>query len=63
MTINVILASAVGNAVATLTDAEKRKRYDMVGPENSSSDHVHRNYDRGFECKMIFKKLQLFVQH
>lgn len=43
---------AVGNAVATLTDVDKRKRYDMVGPENSTSDHVHRNYDHGFECKL-----------
>lgn len=45
---------AVGNAVATLTDVDKRKRYDMVGPENSTSDHVHRNYDHGFECKLKF---------
>jgi len=43
----------VGNAVATLTDADKRKRYDMVGHENSTSDHVHRNYEHGFECKMV----------
>lgn len=47
----------MGNAVATLTDAEKRKRYDMVGHENSTSDHVHRNYDHGFECKLINKIL------
>lgn len=47
---------AVGNAVATLTDSEKRKRYDMVGHENSTSDHVHRNYDHGFECNLTLYK-------
>ncbi|CAH1708292.1 dnaJ homolog subfamily B member 14-like [Aphis gossypii] len=47
----------VGNAVATLTDAEKRKRYDMVGHENSTSDHVHRNYDHGFESDITAEQL------
>lgn len=45
---------AVGNAVATLTDVKKRKRYDMVGTKNSTSDHVHRNYNQRFECKLKF---------
>lgn len=44
---------AVGNAVAILTDAEKRKRYDMYGTEDQ---HISRNrtfesgFSRGFEA-------------
>ncbi|XP_025420996.1 dnaJ homolog subfamily B member 14-like [Sipha flava] len=47
----------VGNAVATLTDAEKRKRYDKVGHESMTSDHVHRNYDHGFESDITAEQL------
>lgn len=28
----------------------------MVGHENSTSDHVHRSYDHGFECKLTLNK-------
>lgn len=51
---------AIGNAVAILTDTEKRKQYDMYGPEeermhntHSRQGHTHYNYTRGFEGKRI----------
>ncbi|XP_050533294.1 dnaJ homolog subfamily B member 14-like [Daktulosphaira vitifoliae] len=47
----------VGNAVAILTDSEKRKRYDMVGHERATSDHVHRSYDHGFESDITAEQL------
>lgn len=45
---------AIGNAVAVLTDVEKRKQYDMYGSDEeriSSSRHSHTQYSytRGFE--------------
>lgn len=47
---------AIGNAVAILTDVEKRKQYDMYGPEDermqsaqAHQNHSHYNYTRGFE--------------
>lgn len=50
--------TAIGNAVAILTDTEKRKQYDMYGPEeermqnaHSRQGHTHYNYTRGFEGK------------
>lgn len=54
---------AIGNAVAILTDMEKRKQYDMYGPEeermqntHSRQGHTHYNYTRGFEGKRILKE-------
>ncbi|XP_050430588.1 RING finger protein PFF0165c-like [Adelges cooleyi] len=48
----------VGNAVATLTDPEKRKRYDMVGHEqHGTSDHMHRTFDHGFESDITAEQL------
>lgn len=50
--------TAIGNAVAILIDAEKRKQYDMYGPEEERMQsaqhrqgHTHYNYTRGFEGK------------
>lgn len=63
---------AVGNAVATLTDPEKRKAYDMYGNQDdhatgrSSYHHHHRNqnangydygYSRGFESDITAEEL------
>ncbi|EZA49366.1 hypothetical protein DMN91_008986 [Ooceraea biroi] len=53
---------AIGNAVAILTDAEKRKQYDMYGPEeermqNSHQGHTHYNYTRGFEADITAEEL------
>lgn len=44
---------AVGNAVAVLTDVEKRKQYDMYGndEERVSRSHTH-SYSRGFEAEV-----------
>lgn len=46
---------AIGNAVAILTDVEKRKQYDMYGPDEerlSRNSHFHTNsYTRGFEAE------------
>lgn len=51
-----ILCTAIGNAVAILTDVEKRKQYDMYGSEedrlqnaHGRQNHSHYNYTRGFE--------------
>lgn len=48
----------IGNAVAILTDAEKRKQYDLYGPEEermqnayARQTHAHSGYTRGFEGK------------
>lgn len=44
---------AIGNAVAILTDAEKRKQYDLYGPEEervANNRHSHATYTRGFEA-------------
>lgn len=46
---------AIGNAVAVLTDVEKRKQYDMFGADETKvqrhNNHGHHeyNYTRGFE--------------
>ncbi|KAF6208656.1 hypothetical protein GE061_017114 [Apolygus lucorum] len=44
---------AVGNAVAILTDVEKRKQYDMYGNDEERLRHTHshsaESYTRGFE--------------
>jgi len=45
--------SAVGNAFAVLSDTDKRKKYDMYGPEEerqaSRSGEYTYNYSHGFE--------------
>ncbi|KAH1010819.1 hypothetical protein HUJ05_005062 [Dendroctonus ponderosae] len=44
---------AVGNAVAVLTDVEKRKRYDLYGnDEERVSRHSNQQYSRGFEAEV-----------
>lgn len=51
--------TAVGNAFAVLSDAEKKKQYDLYGPEeynNTSSQHrnsysSHHDFTRGYESK------------
>lgn len=48
--------AAIGNAVAVLTDAEKRKQYDLYGNADERVTHTHtqgheHNYSRGFEGK------------
>ncbi|XP_011695643.1 PREDICTED: dnaJ homolog subfamily B member 12 [Wasmannia auropunctata] len=55
---------AIGNAVAILTDTEKRKQYDMYGPEeermqnaHSRQGHTHYNYTRGFEADITAEEL------
>ncbi|OAD59381.1 DnaJ like protein subfamily B member 12 [Eufriesea mexicana] len=54
---------AIGNAVAILTDVEKRKQYDMYGPEEermqsaqTHQNHSH-NYTRGFETDITAEEL------
>lgn len=55
---------AVGNAVAILTDVEKRKQYDLYGSEEQQ--HIGRNhqqrtyqygYTRGFEADVTAEEL------
>ncbi|CAB3362611.1 Hypothetical predicted protein [Cloeon dipterum] len=53
---------AVGNAVAVLTDAEKRKRYDQFGSDEDRLHHRHQghydyNYSRGFEADVTAEEL------
>lgn len=53
---------AIGNAVAVLTDVEKRKQYDMYGDEEKiSRSHSHQyheyNYTRGFEADVTAEEL------
>ncbi|KAL7289901.1 hypothetical protein TKK_0016292 [Trichogramma kaykai] len=51
---------AIGNAVAILTDSEKRKQYDMYGNEervSSRSPHTHYSYTRGFEADITAEEL------
>lgn len=55
---------AVGNAMAILTDAEKRKSYDLYGKEdranvNRDSHHrtYHYGYSRGFEADVTAEEL------
>uniref|UniRef100_A0A023F2K7 Putative chaperone protein dnaj n=1 Tax=Triatoma infestans TaxID=30076 RepID=A0A023F2K7_TRIIF len=51
---------AIGNAVAVLTDAEKRKQYDMYGSEEERMRHnPHRaeSYTRGFESDVTAEEL------
>ena len=54
--LNWFWVSAVGNAFAVLSDAEKRKQYDLYGPDEANSHSSHRNtytheYSRGYEGK------------
>ncbi|KYQ54378.1 DnaJ like protein subfamily B member 12 [Trachymyrmex zeteki] len=55
---------AIGNAVAILTDTEKRKQYDTYGPEeerlqnvHSRQSNTHYNYTRGFEADITAEEL------
>ncbi|XP_043276737.1 dnaJ homolog subfamily B member 12 [Venturia canescens] len=55
---------AIGNAVAVLTDVEKRKQYDLYGSEeermqsaHSRQTHPHYNYTRGFEADITADEL------
>lgn len=52
---------ALGNACAVLTDAEKRKQYDLYGSEEErvSSHHRHHaeNYTRGFESEATAEEI------
>lgn len=46
--------AAIGNAVAVLTEPEKRKQYDLYGSSEERVSHSHSqaheyNYSRGFE--------------
>lgn len=51
-----IVVAAIGNAVAVLTDIEKRKQYDLYGADEERMTrhrggraHHEYNYTRGFE--------------
>lgn len=56
---------AVGNAVAILTDVEKRKSYDLYGSEEEQTMHRHQHrrahyqygYSRGFEADVTAEEL------
>ncbi|XP_034238975.1 dnaJ homolog subfamily B member 14 [Thrips palmi] len=53
---------AIGNAVAVLTDAEKRKQYDLYGNADERVTHTHTqaheyNYSRGFEADLTAEEL------
>lgn len=50
---------AIGNAVSVLTDAEKRKQYDLVGEEPvQTQQHTHHQYyARGFESDLTAEEL------
>ncbi|XP_050517392.1 dnaJ homolog subfamily B member 12 [Diabrotica virgifera virgifera] len=50
---------AVGNAVAVLTDTEKRKQYDLYGSDEDrlSSHSHHHTYTRGFESDATAEEL------
>uniref|UniRef100_A0A1B6LIW9 J domain-containing protein n=1 Tax=Graphocephala atropunctata TaxID=36148 RepID=A0A1B6LIW9_9HEMI len=54
---------AIGNAVAVLTDVEKRKQYDMYGADeekiqrHSGRTHHEYNYTRGFEADVTAEEL------
>lgn len=51
---------AVGNAVAILTDAEKRKSYDLYGTEeqqNMNRSSYRYTYSRGFEADVTAEEL------
>ncbi|KAK3879655.1 hypothetical protein Pcinc_015799 [Petrolisthes cinctipes] len=54
---------AVGNAFAVLSDAEKKKQYDLYGPEETSAPSHHRNsyshhdFTRGYESDMTAEEL------
>ncbi|XP_033217175.1 dnaJ homolog subfamily B member 12 isoform X2 [Belonocnema kinseyi] len=54
---------AIGNAVAVLTDVEKRKQYDLYGSDeermqtSQSRQTHHYNYTRGFEADITAEEL------
>lgn len=51
---------AVGNAVAILTDAEKRKSYDLYGSDeqqNMNRGGYRYSYSRGFEADVTAEEL------
>ena len=49
-----MLYTAIGNACAVLTDADKRRRYDQFGDENPQPRiyRDHYDYGRGFEGQL-----------
>ncbi|PZC70598.1 hypothetical protein B5X24_HaOG215528, partial [Helicoverpa armigera] len=49
---------AIGNAAAILTDAEKRKQYDLRGEEPAHAPTTHHQYySRGFESDLTAEEL------
>lgn len=52
---------AIGNAVAVLTDVEKRKQYDLYGADEGKLNSSHRSashtYSRGFEADATAEEL------
>ncbi|PZC71215.1 hypothetical protein B5X24_HaOG213927 [Helicoverpa armigera] len=49
---------AIGNAAAILTDAEKRKQYDLRGEEPTHAPTTHHQYySRGFESDLTAEEL------
>ncbi|KAL0808312.1 hypothetical protein ABMA28_012803 [Loxostege sticticalis] len=48
---------AIGNAAAVLTDAEKRKQYDVRGEEAVHTTHQQQYYARGFESDLTAEEL------
>ncbi|XP_028161032.1 dnaJ homolog subfamily B member 14-like [Ostrinia furnacalis] len=48
---------AIGNAAAILTDAEKRKQYDVRGEEPTHAPQQQQYYARGFESDLTAEEL------
>uniref|UniRef100_T1JJ41 J domain-containing protein n=1 Tax=Strigamia maritima TaxID=126957 RepID=T1JJ41_STRMM len=55
---------AIGNAFAVLSDAQKRKKYDLYGPEDEAQrrgrtrdEYYEYDYTRGFEAEMSAEEL------
>lgn len=59
------LYTAIGNAFAVLSDAEKRRRYDQFGDENPQPQiyRDHYDYARGFEGEIITENTSLHVMY
>ena len=63
------LFTAIGNAFAVLSDAEKRKQYDLYGAEGpmshrreSTANQYDYAYTRGFESKLFFYEVPYCVK-
>ena len=63
---DIIIVLAIGNAFAVLSDAEKRKQYDLYGSDEArrhSHSHMYQEHDFGYDPRFEGKIFPQDVQN